>query len=75
MTTTYSTPEEAIDGLIKPELISAGLDPAAYDLDGLAELVLYDYSEGGFAGPAEGFGMHPELSSSTFWDFTEAFVK
>lgn len=75
MTTTYSIPEGAIDGLIKPELIGAGLDPAAYDLDGLAELVLYDYAEGGFAGPAEGFGMHPELSSGTFLELTEDFKK
>lgn len=73
--TAYQTPEEAIDGLIKPELISAGLDPAAYDLDGLAELVLYDYSEGGFAGPAEGFGLHPELTSSTFFEIAEDFKK
>lgn len=73
--TAFNTVEEAIDGLVKPELVGAGLDPTDYDLEALAEVVLYDYSEGGFAGPAEGFGMHPELSSGTFLELTEDFRK
>lgn len=73
--TTYATPEEAIESLLKPELVNGGLDPESYDLNALSEEVLYDHSEGSFGGPEEGFGLHPELSSGTLLEIAEEYKK
>lgn len=72
---TYATPEEAIDSLLKPELVNGGLNPETYDLNALSEEVLYDHSEGSYGGPEEGFGLHPELSFSTLLEIAEEHKK
>lgn len=66
----YTTREEAINELILPQIKDltriTGTNPEDYDVEAVAAEVLYDYSEGIFAGPTTGFGLHPELTSNTF---------